>query len=92
MSLKIRIVWINLYISFVLYLNGQRAVVKYDDGKGNKKEFVFEGDGNEIRKQIIAQDDMDEDKKQSLLHALDLNQAPSNNFNQSFPMPDWFQR
>ena len=72
--------------------NKQRAVVRYDDGKGNKKEFVFEGDKNEIRKQIIAQDEMDEDKKQNLLHALDMNIAPPNYFNQAFPMPEWFQR
>lgn len=71
--------------------NKQRAVVRYDDGKGNKKEFVFEGDKNEIRKQIIAQDEMDEDKKQNLLRALDMNIAPPNYFNQAFPMPEWFQ-
>lgn len=72
--------------------NKQRAVVKYDDGQGNKKEFVFEGDQNEIRKQINAQDEMNEDKKQSLLQALDYNKTPPDNFYRPFPMPDWFHR
>lgn len=54
--------------------NGQlRAIVKYNDGDGNNKEFKFEGDHNEIHKQIKANTQMNEDKKRNLLRALDMN-------------------
>ncbi len=80
-----------------------RAEVRYDDSKGNKKEFIFEGDPDEIHKQIIAQEEMDEGRKQSLLQALDVNNAPPlpfgphgfmgpGRFNRHSPMPGWFQR
>lgn len=78
-----------------------RAKVKYEDSGGNKKKFVFQGNMNEIREQIMAHKEMDEDKKQSLLQALDMNNAPllpfgqngfmlPNRFNQPSPMPGWF--
>ncbi len=50
-----------------------RAAVSYQDSEGNKKEFVFEGRLDEIRQQIMASKEMAEDKKQSLLQALDMN-------------------
>ena len=50
-----------------------RAAVSYQDSEGNKKEFVFEGKLDEIRQQIMASAEMAEDKKQSLLQALDMN-------------------
>ena len=53
-----------------------RAIVKYDDGEGNNKEFIFSGHQNEIRKQIETNTEMDEDKKQNLLKALDMSDAP----------------
>lgn len=70
----------------------QRAVVKYEDSNGNKKEFVFEGNRNEVRQQIKAQAEMDEGKKQSLLRALDMNNNPPLPFGYNgFRGPDWFQ-
>lgn len=79
-----------------------RAEVKFEDSEGNKKHFVFEGNFNEIRQQIMAADDMEEDKKRSLLQALDMNTAhsmppfdqppgfmPPNWYNQPFPGPNW---
>lgn len=57
--------------------NQHRAVVRYDDGKGNKKEFVFEGQLSDIRKQISENKEMAADKKQSLLQALDMNNTPA---------------
>lgn len=50
-----------------------RAMVSYQDSEGNKKEFVFEGKLDEIKQQIMAAEEMAEDKKQSLLQALDMN-------------------
>ncbi len=75
-----------------------RAAVKYQDNDGNKKEFVFEGNQNEIRKQIMDQKDMDDNRKQHLLQALDMSNAPPRIpeipvpdwFNQSFQPPPWF--
>lgn len=70
----------------------QRAIVKYEDSEGNKKEFVFEGDKNEVRQQIQAQSEMDEDKKHSLLQALDMNNNKPLPFDQKgYMRPDWFQ-
>lgn len=79
-----------------------RAVVKYADSSGNKKEFIFEGNRNEVREQIKMNNEMEDDKKQSLLQALDMNNAPPlsfkpygfmgpNSFNQPAPVPGWFR-
>lgn len=78
-----------------------RAEVKFEDSQGNKKHFVFEGKLNQIRDQIMAQENMEEDKKQSLLQALDMNSgypvpwqghpgfmAPGG-FNDPVPGPNW---
>lgn len=81
--------------------NKHRAEVKYEDSEGNKKEFVFEGSLNEIQQQIMAQDNMDGDKKQNLLQALDMNNSyplpfRQNNFmaphgfRQPSPRSNWF--
>lgn len=68
-----------------------RAEVKYQDSEGIKKEFVFEGNLNEIRQQILVQENMDEDKKKSLLQALDMNTSDSLPFRQDhFSYPQWF--
>ena len=57
--------------------NGQlHAIVKYHDGKGNNKEFVFSGNHNEIRQQIQMNSEMDDNKKNNLLNALDMNNLP----------------
>ena len=73
--------------------NKHRAEVKYEDSEGNKKEFVFEGNLNEIQQQIMAQDNMDEDKKQNLLQALDMNNSYPLPFRQNnFMAPDWFNQ
>jgi hypothetical protein len=71
-----------------------RAEVKFEDSEGNKKHFVFEGNFNEIRQQIMAQEDMDEDKKQNLLQALEMNTSPPlPPFGQhGFMAPDWYQQ
>lgn len=71
-----------------------RAEVKFEDSEGNKKHFVFEGNFNEIRQQIMAQENMDEDKKQSLLQALEMNTSyPYPPFGQhDFMAPDWFNQ
>ena len=53
-----------------------RAAVKYEDGDGNRKEFVFEGNQDEIHKQIMDQKEMDDTKKQRLLQALDMSSTP----------------
>lgn len=74
------------------------AAVKYQDSDGNKKEFVFEGNQNEIRKQIINQKEMDNNRKKHLLQALDMSSkapaVPDFNvpewFNQPFQPPQWF--
>ncbi|MDX2507799.1 MAG: PDZ domain-containing protein [Gammaproteobacteria bacterium] len=79
-----------------------RAVVNYEDSSGNKKEFIFEGNSNEVREQIKMNNEMEGDKKQSLLQALDMNNVPPlpiapygfmgpNSFNQPAPMPGWFR-
>ena len=52
--------------------NKHRAEVKYSDSEGNKKEFIFEGKLEEIQTQIMAQENMDEKKKQQLLKALNI--------------------
>ncbi len=74
--------------------NKHRAKVKYKDSEGNKKKFVFEGDQNEIRKQIMAQENMDEGTKQNLLQALDMNYGiPYPPTGQAFFMrPYWFNQ
>ncbi len=70
-----------------------RAAVKYEDSNGDKKEFVFEGSQNEIRKQIMAQKDMAESRKQRLLQALDMNNTtPAIPDAAPFMMPDWFNQ
>ncbi|MCU7940672.1 MAG: PDZ domain-containing protein [gamma proteobacterium symbiont of Bathyaustriella thionipta] len=82
--------------------NTHRAKVIYEDSESNKKEFIFEGNPYEIQQQIMSQDNMDEDKKQSLLQALDMNNRYSqpfrqNNFmnpggfNRPSPRQNWFQ-
>lgn len=79
-----------------------RAEVKYEDSSGNKREFIFEGNSTEVREQIKTHKEMEDDKKQSLLQALDMNNAPllpfspygfmgPNNYNQPPPMPGWFR-
>lgn len=49
------------------------AEIKYKDSEGNNKEFIFEGKLQEIQSQIMSQENMDENKKQQLLQALNLN-------------------
>ncbi len=73
--------------------NKHRAAVKYEDSQGNKKEFVFEGNMNEIKQQILAQQEMNDDKKQSLLKALDMNNNyPAAMNSGNFMLPGWFNR
>ncbi len=70
-----------------------RAAVKYKDSNGNSKEFVFEGSQNEIRKQIMGQKEMDNNRKKHLLQALDMNNTPPAipDFD-PFMTPDWFNQ
>ncbi len=67
-----------------------RAAVKYEDGDGNKKEFVFEGNQDEIRKQIMNQKEMEDTRKQRLLQALDMSNAPPQF--PEIPVPEWFNQ
>jgi hypothetical protein len=69
-----------------------RAVVKHKDQDGNTKEYVFEGNRKEIQDQIVNLKDMDEQTKQSLMQALDMNnQFPGQFLGRSpFQVPDWF--
>ncbi len=67
-----------------------RAAVKYEDSDGNRKEFVFEGNQDEIRKQIMNQKEMDNTKKQRLLQALDMSNTPPQF--PEIPVPDWFNQ
>jgi len=53
--------------------DNHRAEIKYKDSEGNNKEFIFEGKLQEIQTQIMSQENMDENKKQQLLQALNLN-------------------
>lgn len=62
------------------------------DSDGNTKEFVFEGDADEIKKQIQENKDLPESQKQSLLQSLNVNPGTffnnnffNNNFMQGFP-------
>ena len=48
-----------------------QAQVEFQGADGNKKSFSFEGRRDEIRQQIQNQQDLPEDKKQSLLRSLD---------------------
>lgn len=52
------------------------------DNDGNTKEFIFEGDADEIKKQIQENKDMPDSQKQSLLQSLNMN--PGNFFNNNF--------
>ncbi|MCW8930277.1 MAG: PDZ domain-containing protein [Gammaproteobacteria bacterium] len=79
--------------------NKHRAEVKYKDSEGNEKNFKFEGNLDEMQQQIMNQTDMNDEKKRSLLNALDMNTRYSQPFNpnnpgwynQPFPRPNWFQ-
>jgi len=53
--------------------NKHRAAIKYTNSEGINKEFVFEGKLEDIKTQIKAQKDMEDDKKQQLLQALRIN-------------------
>jgi len=53
--------------------NKHSAEIKYKDSGGNNKEFIFEGKLQEIQSQIMSQENMEENKKQQLLQALNLN-------------------
>lgn len=62
------------------------------DADGNSKEFIFEGDADEIKKQIEGNKDLPDSQKQSLLQSLNMNPAAffnnnffNNNFMQGFP-------
>lgn len=72
--------------------NQHRAVVKYEDGEGNKKEFIFEGNLQQMRQQILDQKNMDENKKQNLLQALDMNTNYTPFRQNSFMAPGWFNQ
>jgi membrane-associated protease RseP (regulator of RpoE activity) len=69
-----------------------KASVKYEDSDGNKQDFIFEGKMNEIYKQIKSHKTMSEDKKRSLLQALDMTTAPPVMHPwQALPDPGWFR-
>ena len=70
-----------------------KAAVKYEDSEGNKQDFRFEGTMNDIYEQIMSHKTLPENKKRSLLQALDMNMAPPmNNPWQGMPDPDWFRQ
>jgi len=56
-----------------------RAEVEFQENGGEKKQFIFEGKYDEVRKQIKEAKDLPENKKNSLLNAL------KNNPNQLIP-------
>lgn len=71
--------------------NKHRAEIKYKDSDDNSQAFVFEGELNEIKQQIVANKEMDEEKKQQLLQALNMNNIPSFPFRPNHHrMPGWF--
>jgi len=71
--------------------NKHRAEIKYKDSDDNSQAFVFEGELNEIKQQIVANKEMDEVKKQQLLQALNMNNIPSFPFRPNHHrMPGWF--
>ena len=66
------------------------ANVKYKDKNGDQKEFSFEGKLDAIREQIIAQNEMDEEKKHKLLQVLNMESSYQRPFRQNrFMMPNW---
>lgn len=73
-----------------------RAKIKHKDRDGNTKEFVFEGNREEIREQILKLEEMDERTRQNLLQALDMNNTipiPRNSFAPHHRMmPDWLKQ
>lgn len=72
-----------------------KAAVKYEDGDGNKQDFIFEGRMDEIFAQIQSHQTLPENKKRSLLQALDtnINRAPSMPAPwQALPDPGWFRQ
>ena len=66
------------------------ANVKYKDKNGHQKEFIFEGKIEAIREQILAQNEMDEEKKQKLLQVLNMQHTYQSPFGQNRLMvPNW---
>ncbi|CAA6813459.1 MAG: Unknown protein [uncultured Thiotrichaceae bacterium] len=57
------------------------------DSDGNTKEFIFEGDADDIKKQIHANKELPENQRQSLLQSLNMSPGSfmNNNFMQGSP-------
>ena len=74
--------------------NKHRATIKHKDSEGNTREFVYEGSREEIRDQILKQEEMDDRTRQNLLQALDMNNpmAPGSFVPPHRMRPDWFNR